>query len=326
MRIATGLIITILTCCLATGLYAENTNPLDEMLFDSNQNTDNLDNPVKEDSLVNDIIRVNYEKKNAQLAMMMSAILPGAGQFYVDKSALTAYIFPLIELAVIGGIIYYDSQGDKKATAYKKYVNEEVTFVQNGYTYTGTRYNRDFQTAVEDTLIRIHTADIYDGDFFSLDNVNSLHFYEDIGNNNKYIFGWVDWYLTYAEASPDLENLDPHPIFIFDYDDNDPVSNIYDKWRYNRVPGDTLHLNHEPYSALRAEYAKMRKAAEDEYKVANYLAFGIAINHIISAIDAARTAKSQNRVSLSQNKIKLKYYAAVNDGHLTPMLGLRVTF
>jgi hypothetical protein len=283
--------------------------------------------PASEENLSNDIIMVNYAKKNARLAMLMSAIVPGAGQFYADKSSFTTYLFPIIEAAVIGGIIYYDNKGNKKSTEYKKYVTETVTLDIDGFQYTGSRYRRDYQAAVQDTLISIHSNDIYDGLFFSLDEEDSQHFFEDIGKYDKYIFGWVDWYFKYAEVPP-IDGLpNPHPIFVFDI--SDPSNQLYNspenKWQFN-VPLTGGTSNDIPYSALRASYIKMRKEAEDEYRVANNLSFGIALNHIVSAIDAVRLTNKMNRLSLSDNNVRFRYYAAIRSGHLTPTIGLNVSF
>jgi len=320
-------LIAILICIAAINLPAQNSNPLDDMLLGTKQNPESLNTEVNQDSLTNDIIRVNYAKKNAQLAMIMSAIVPGAGQFYVNPSAITTYIFPLIELAVIGGIIYYDNQGDKKTNDYKKYVTDEVTIDINGYSYTGPRYRRDFQTAVQDTLISIHSADIYDGIFFSLDANDSQHFFEDIGKYDKYVFGWVDWYFKYAELPPVTGLPDPHPVFVFDIDNpaNPYYNSSENKWRYN-VPLTGDPTQDLPNSALRNVYIDMRQAAEDKYRVANYLSFGIAANHILAAIDANRLARKINKFYLSDSNVKLNYYAAIKNGHLTPMLGMNVSF
>jgi len=64
--------------------------------------------------------------------------------------------------------------------------------------YIGPRYNRELQNRVQSALISINAYDIYDDVFFRLDEVNTDHFYEDIGKYNKYIFGWADWYYTFA--------------------------------------------------------------------------------------------------------------------------------
>lgn len=319
----TLILILVLACNLVIDLYAQNSNPLDDMLLNPDTpKTGNIKNTTENDSLVNDIIRINYDKKNAQLAMLMSALVPGSGQFYVDHSSIMAYIYPIIELAVIGGIVYYDNQGDKKTKAFKKYVNEVVTIDINGYSYTGPRYVRAFQDTVQALLSGIHTADIYDGVFFNLDKTNSQHYYEDIGKYNKYIFGWADWYLTYGELPPIGQPLNPVPIFVFDSDANSQLN----KWQFNVPLAGPSNRYDRPNSDLRDAYVDMRKAAEDKYRVANYLAFGIALNHIVSAIDAARMANNQNRLYLSENKVNMQYYASLRDGHLTPMLGLKYSF
>jgi hypothetical protein len=324
-------------------LCADQTNPLDDLLSQpkpkpAQQTT------ADQDSITNDIIRVNYSKKSAHLAMLMSALVPGAGQYYADKTSITTYIFPVIELAVIGGMIYYDNQGDKKAKEYKKYVNEEIEYTIGGYTYTGPRYNRGFQAVTEDSLMRVHSADIYDGEFFSLDTDNTQHFYEDIGKYDKYIFGWVDWYARYADASLELipsSDIDAdgnyigdsyptgfHPMFFYSImNPQDPRFNSYEnKWLGN-IPLDGSSANYEvPESPMRNAYIKMRQDAEDRYRSANYISFALALNHIASAIDAARLTSKVNRLYLSDNNVKLKYYAAVSNGRLTPMLGLNITF
>lgn len=308
-------------------LYSQSTNPLDEMLFGDTPDQDNQNKTTLSDSVSNDIIRINYAKKNAQLAMIMSALLPGSGQLYADKSAITAYIFPVIELAVIGGMVYYNNQGKQKTKDYKKYATEDVTLQINDYTYSGPRYRRDFQQAVQDTLISIHTYDIYDGLYFSLDLTDTQHFFEDIGKYDKYIFGWVDWYFEYAEIPPIGDAPSPHPIFVFDISNpSNPLYNSPDnKWKatISLLDGTTQS---KPSSTLRSEYIQMRKDAEDEFKMARNISFGLAFNHIAAAIDAARVTRKVNRFYISDLKIKLNYYTAVKSGSLTPMLGINYSF
>jgi hypothetical protein len=326
------LLITLVIVLAAVDLIAQTSNPLDDMLLEDSKPVRKSTNITKSDSLTNDIIRVNYEKKNAKLAMLMSAIVPGAGQFYVSKSNISAYIYPVIELALIGGMIYYDKQGDDKTKDYKKYVTETITLDLNGYTYTGSRYRRDFQSSVETILKNVHSADIYDNIFFSLDNTDTQHFFEDIGKYNKYVFGWVDWYSTYAEAQPLPYGapVNPNPTFIFTFmspplDAADPrINSASNKWLYN-VPlnGDSWD---SPSSELRNEYVKMRKDAEAEYRTGHYLGFGLALNHIVSAIDAARVTNKANSLYLSDSNVKFHYYADLSNGNVTPMLGMKISF
>jgi hypothetical protein len=312
----------------ATIIQAENSNPLDDMLAPSGL----TDSTEVEENVTNDIIRVDYARKNASLAMLMSALVPGSGQFYANKSAITTYIFPVIELALFGGIIYYDNQGDKLTKDYKKYAKDIVTLDINGHSYTGPRYNREFQTVTEDFLIGYRTWDIYDNLYFSLDDKYTQHFYEDIGKYNKYIFGWVDWYGTYAD--PTL--LDPSnwpddytgfsPSFIYELNVNDPANQIIDNtWAENYVYGSTTE-HYKPSSDLRKAYIELRQDSEDKYRLAHYISFGVAFNHILSAIDAYRVTSKVNRFYLSSNNLKMNYCAAIVNGNVTPLLALSYKF
>jgi hypothetical protein len=326
-------LLTIIFFSLSFGIFAQtNADALDRMLAPEQKITSG-NNAAGQDSVSNDIIRVNYSKKDARLAMLLSGIVPGAGQFYTDKYNFMAYVYPVIELAIIGGIVYYNHQGNEKVKDYKKYANGEVVEIDiNGYTYRGTRYRRDFQQKVETLMSDSLSYDIYDDSFFSLDSDDTQHFFEDIGKYPKYIFGWADWYLTYGEM-PDAptpygtitfpdNSANPYNTFVFTDDDND-AENL---WLGNRPLTNLTGPYATPHSQLKDRYVKMRQQAEDKYNVANLLSFGIAFNHIISAIDAARVTNARNRLYLSENKVKLNYYAAINNGQFTPMVGLRYTF
>jgi hypothetical protein len=188
-------------------------------------------------------------------------------------------------------------------------------------------------------LGRIHSNDIYDG--IPINYKNQQHYYEDIGKYNKFIFGWMDWYCVYGE----LPQIDPNnpteylpimtpnaqPIFIFDINEigdppNPNYNSQYNLWQSNVPLAGPAEQKDPPNSKLRAEYIKMRQAAEDKYRVANYLSFGIALNHIASAIDAVRVTNKKNNLYLSQNDVHFQYYTAVNDGRITPMFGMSLSF
>ncbi len=51
-------------------------------------------NAMRDSIVTNDLIKQNYNRKSAQLAMVMSMLVPGAGQFYANKTVLTTYYFP----------------------------------------------------------------------------------------------------------------------------------------------------------------------------------------------------------------------------------------
>ncbi|NLA45233.1 MAG: hypothetical protein GX869_06265, partial [Candidatus Cloacimonetes bacterium] len=249
---------------------------IDDLIFQEN----------KKDS-EQEIIKVNFEKKDARLAMLYSAVLPGAGQFYAKPSAVITYIFPILEVAMIGGMIYYDKQGDEKTKDYEKYANGEIvthTFNYNvggvdySYTYTGTRYRRDYQTQVQNVLKNINAFDIYDETFFRLDQSDTQHFYEDIGKYNKYIFGWADWYHRFATdpTSGDGTFIMDDPayegLWVFT-GSTDPQLIQNRRWYQNYTVEDFMNgnLSHPispkspEASPWRQEYINMRKDANKQY-------------------------------------------------------------
>ncbi len=293
------------------------------------------------DTLKNDIIKVNYQRKNAKLAMLMSAILPGAGQYYADKKSITTYIFPIIEAGLIYGYIDYTNKGHDLEHKYQKYATGETITIKNNddvVIYTGPRYNTIFQfgylnsssvliQGLQQNLAGIYTDDIYDNIYFKWNPQNmefNQHFYEDIGKYNKYIFGWADWYQVYAyngQGTIDWQNASfvpvpnapnwawnsNHTIWLGNYPTNPE----------NIIPGQSYD---EPYSALRAKYINMRKDAEVKFDKATDINFAIVMNHLVSSLDAIRVTHKFNRNYLSQNEMHFNYRTTLYNSHFTPML------
>ncbi len=312
------------------------------------QELDDLIFQIQNDSLQTDIIKINFDKKDARRAMLYSAILPGAGQFYADKSSFTTYLFPALELAMIGGIVYFNHQGNEKTEIFENYatgevINQTFNYIVDGqeysYTYTGPRYNRDYQSAVQTVLQNVNAYDIYDGSFFRLDGSNTQHFYEDIGKYNKYIFGWADWYHRFAtdptseDAAFILEDPDYAFVWIFS-GSTDPQLVHRRRWEQNYTIEDFMNgvITHpiDPdraeASPLRAEYIGLRNAANKEYSRSRLFVLGLAFNHIASAVEAVFLTNRVNRTSLTQNDLKFYYCLDNRDNKLSPMVGLSYKF
>lgn len=341
----------LISLCLAFGLTAQN---IDDLIFQDK------DKEETKESIKNDVIQVNFKPKSARRAMLYSALFPGAGQFYADKSALTTYLFPVLEAAMIGGIVYFSSQGSKKEKVFEKYANGETitqtfTYVVHdttySFTYTGPRYNRDFQSYVEDNLMGLNYRgkpvlqqsfnDIYDGTLFRLDSKNSQHFYEDIGKYNRYIFGWVDWFANFAidprannasiqDSTLSVLNL---PEFrgawvtsgdnfeTFRWNSNYRIEDFLNPGVDNPVPPSLPSA-----SPMRQKYIALRNDSKDQYSYASYFTMGLAFNHIASAIDAVVLTNKTNRSALTQNPLQLHYYTALRESRITPSLGLSYNF
>ena len=316
---------------LSMGVAAFAATDIDAMIFADKADQDSLRKAFEGD-LSNDIIRVNYQKKDARLAMLMSAILPGAGQFYADKSLIRTYVYPVIELGLIGGILYFNKRGNDKTDDYEYYVNgETITQTFGDYSYTGTRYNRAYQNAVQAIVMEHNVNDIYDGTFFRLDDKNSQHFYEDVGKYDKYVFGWADWYYVYAtnaagefvldlpgyEGAFKMSSNDATATWLSNYSIADVQANNFS----NPMPSGSVNS-----SAFRKKYITMRQDAETEFKNAHLVSYGLLLNHLVSAVDAVIITNHVNRMSISQSKVKYNYYTQVFNDHLTPSLGLSWSF
>ncbi len=335
------LIISILCLSIGFGLFAQGKGSADDFLFGDAKDSSQA-------SLDDDIIKVNFEKKDARRAMLYSAILPGAGQFYADKSAITTYIFPVLEVALIGGIIYFNHQGNQKTDEFETYATGEIVtqtfnYTVNGqnysYTYTGPRYKREYQNLTQSVLKNINAFDIYDDGFFRLDSGNTQHFYEDIGKYNKYVFGWADWYHNFAtdptSSTGDfiLDNTDYAEAWIWTGNE-DPEQAYLRRWTgnisiedfMNGTTGSPVAPGHSSASPMRAQYISMRNDANDMYGYARLFGFGLALNHIASAVDAIMVTNRVNRKAISQSDFRMFYYSDLRDNVFTPSLMLSLEF
>lgn len=294
---------------------------IDDWLFEQSSETKQ---PSYNDSLItNDLIQVNYAKKDARLAMIMSLAIPGAGQYYANKKSFTTYLFPVLELAFIGGSLYYNSEGKKKTDIYEEYANKEViTYTKpDGTSITSTRYRRDYQTAVQNVMIAINPTDIYEQSYFRLDSSNTQHFYEDIGKYGHYTFGWIDWYYRFAVDQTGALV----PQFNFEN-----AGTINASWIGNTPLWGTNPQNTKPdnpsASPMRYKYIDLRNDAKDAYASARFFTFAIAFNHIASGLDAVRLTQKVNRLAIAQSAPQFDFYAAIPNGNITPMMGLKWQF
>lgn len=334
-------IITLICLSIGFALFAQGTGSPDDFLFgDQGKPSGSGKN--------DDIIKVNFQKKDARRAMLYSAIVPGLGQFYANPSAITAYLFPVLEIGLIGGILYYNHKGNEKTNDFEDYATGEIVtqtfnYTVNGqnysFTYTGPRYKREYQNLTQSVLKNINAFDIYDDGFFRLDSSNTQHFYEDIGKYNKYVFGWADWYHTYAtdptSSTGDfiLDNTSYADAWVWTGND-DPAQAYLRRWTGNISIEDFMNGNtgspvapgNASASPMRQKYIEMRKDANEMYTYSRLFGFGLAVNHIASAVDAIFVTKNVNRTSISQTDFHFQYYTDLRDNQITPTLGLTLEF
>jgi hypothetical protein len=319
------IILSILLCAIAANAFAQNS---EDWLWEDSEQT------PQEEELVADFIKVNYDKKDARLAMLMSMVVPGSGQFYADKSSFTTYLFPAIEIGMVAGILYFTNQGNEKTKDFEHYANQELVeyALPNGELIETYRYDRDRQHRVEGILKGLNSVDIYEDSYFRLDDSNTQHFYEDIGKYPHYVFGWADWYYTFASdedgnfVSPqwapsgyDANPPDPGWVWSGNYP-------IYDDPEQGLSTNQIVSNNTHQSSAMRERYVDMRNEAKSEYSTARLFTFGLAINHIAAGLDAIRVTRKINRGAITDNGLRFKYFTAIRNNHLTPSLSLNWKF
>lgn len=276
--------------------------------------------------LENSVIQVNYQKKSSRIAVMMSAVLPGAGSVYVNPKRWVGYIFPIIEGALIYSYITTSQDATDQERAYENFVNGDNIIlkdkVSGAVIYEGPRYNRDFQNIVQAYVSNVSTSDIYDvngqNGFYRLDAKNTQHFYEDVGKYKKYIYGWADWYEQYAyngQGSLTEGYIDP----VINWSTNDPTNHIilgYIATNPNSSD-DPYNSNNTP---MRAKYIQMRRDAQSKYDSSAYFLYGMLLNRVVSAVDAGLAVKRYNKNYISQNDFEFNYAATSKNERFTPMV------
>lgn len=283
--------------------------------------------------LENSVIQVNYQKKSAKIAVMMSSILPGAGSVYVNPKRWVGYIFPIIEGALIYSYISYRQDATDQERAYEKYVNgENITLtdpVTGTVIYEGPRYNREFQNMVQSFVAGINSTDIYDVDgqngYYRLDAQNTQHFFEDVGKYKKYIYGWVDWYEKYAYAGEGTlvaGYVDPVINWSTNSEDFNHIILGYDIINPNYTEDQYDGFN----TPTRAKYIQMRRDAQDKYDSATFFLYGMVLNRVVSAIDAGLAVKKYNKNYISQSDFQFNYAATTKNDRFTPMVFLTKRF
>ena len=265
------------------------------------------------------------QEKSASLAMLKSALLPGLGQFYVNKKSITAYIFPIIELGLWIIKADYQKKGDRDTAEFEKFANDH--------------YDIRKQYMVQWHLMEYpNSGDFYskgdgewgNGGYFRLDNYyknDRQQFYEAIGKYEKYVFGWADWFDTYVDYSVADWNYHIDNIYWIFNGETDPADI---RWTGNRPihdPSQIHYFDNKNFgSEYKTQYVKMRRSANQNYRKSDSINFAIVGNHMIAAIDANRMARKHNAQQGHTALIFPQINTVVIDNRPTPLIGVNVSF
>lgn len=234
------------------------------------------------------------EEKSVLLGLALSALLPGAGEFYA-KSYLKAAIFFGAELLSWGAFAMYQIKGDNQTDKFQSYADQYWSV----YRYAQWLVDENFPGAgvinpnePNRDILRLQIMECERQNFsHTMPEYGSQQFYELIGKYQNFQAGWINlahvptraqgpyWYETYKD-----------PVFI--------------------------------------DYSNERQKANDYYNYAKTGIIVVVLNHVLSAADAAWSVAMFNKQVKVETGFEIKRYRSpytFESGNL-PAFNMRVTF
>jgi len=207
-----------------------------------------------------DNLQVKKKKKSVGLGVLLSALIPGAGEFY-GENYLKAGIFFGVEILAWATFAYFESKGNKKEDEYQAYADQYwdvrtyARWLKNeGFSESGginpDEPNRDVlreQIMICERANFSHTMPEYE----------SQQYYELIGKYQNFQAGWTN-----------LEHVPTKAAGPYNY-----------------------QTYHDP---VFTNYAADRQKANDFFDYAKIGPITAIVNHILSAADAAWVISTYN--------------------------------
>jgi hypothetical protein len=234
------------------------------------------------------------KKKSILLGTLMSAVVPGAGEFY-GKSYVKAGIFFGVELISWGAYAVYQTKGNNQTDKFQSYADQYWSvrtyahwLIDQGFQGNGT-INPD-EPNLE--VLRQEIMQCEAQNFtHTLPEYGSQQYYELIGKYQNFQAGWT--------------NLAHVPT---------------------KAPGP---YNYETYrDPVFVNYADERQKANDYYDYAKTGVIIVVLNHILSAGDAAWTVSMFNQKVKMETGFEIKRYQSPMTGEIgnLPSFNMKVTF
>ena len=242
-------------------------------------------------------------------AFLFSLVLPGAGEFYA-KSYIKAGAFFLAEAGFWSGFMYFMHQYSIKEDEFMAYADEHWNKDMWLLWYDSLHvYGELVDTSVDDEIVITDSLGIE-----MLPTEKTQQYYEMIGKYDWFVLGWDDVierddYVVHVQAT-----------YAYAQNNAGNTSAIHDE--IVAYLGKNVHSDHMLH------YMDMRNDANNQYTIAKYFVGAAIFNHVVSAFDAAWTAKRHNdklyRGFSGIQSIELKPDIAVKYGKPSPEI--KITF
>jgi len=227
-----------------------------------------------------DVALMEANKKNPGRALLLSAIMPGAGEMYAGKTWRAAGFFAL-EIASWVGAIYYAQEGEDKETFYEKYADKW---------YHKNVYRAVEYAAAQDPNIKVpftggqgewenydwqsKLAYLPDNFTHELPDERTQQYYENIGKYmTQFGYGWYDWLLG--------QGINPEEPSTWGAAAASYASGVGYEW-----DGTSQRAN--LYIDMRDESNQLLDRSAVFFSV-------IMVNHVASALHAGFTVRAMNK-------------------------------
>jgi len=201
-------------------------------------------------------------EKNAVLGGVLSAVLPGAGEFY-SESYLKAGIFLALEAGLWAGYTIYRNKGNTQTDSYQAYADQNWS-VRKYATWLRDQAGATGVNPAEGNLEVLRSQiNSFEATHFShqLPTYGSQQYYELIGKYQNFVPGWGDASATISAT--------------VNY--NDPNSYVNVK------------------TAMFNGYSVDRQQANDYFDTSERFVMGVIVNHVLSIADAVWSVSMFNK-------------------------------
>jgi hypothetical protein len=283
--------IIIILFALGRGLVAEENSKT--VYFEPNLTKHVLINSSYQDA--DSLISENKEEKSVIQAALYSAVIPGAGQYYAG-STWKAILFAGIEVAAWTAYIVYSDKASDQEAVMESFANANWSEQR----YWSKLYYEALQRGISTLPVyRVDENNIlidYDADV-----IESLRFLEDA--------------LGHSHKLPETKTQQYYEM-IYKY-----LTQFGNGWAdadfYREYYGNTNNMTAQMF-----QYRDMRNDMNSYYDNVSTVTNIILLNHVLSALDAAWTARGYNR----EIKINIRAYNKRYLDENVQMLGVNIAW
>ncbi|MBD3165056.1 hypothetical protein GF324_00490 [bacterium] len=249
------------------------------------------------------------DKKNPGRAILLSALIPGAGQLYAQKPFWAAGFF-IVEAAMIGGAVSYAIQGADKEDEYESFAR----------THWDEELYRDFEYWLATSNPNLPQDERFGGDQTSWNQLPWGEKLTFLPNNfthelpeqeTQQYFEMIGKYLSQFGVGWPSDLIDPnnpdYQSFLNQLSRWDQDSDDFEGWPSNQA----------------ATYIDMRDQSNQLLNMSANFTMVLMVNHVASALHAGFAVRSHNRkIAEAQMGMDTHY----RNGEYVPMAKLNITW